>query len=320
MLPIIDFKQCRPGVEVSDKEINETAKLLVDALSTVGFAYLKNCGIKRETVEEARNTADEIFNAPTDKKKIYKRNPITTFGYIGFSTEKVDPALPFDYKEAFNVPGCALDPSVGAKWPHELSPNFAPLTKSFMEECKSLSLILLEVIAVGLQLKDRHVLENAHQHLNLKHSFGGALKYLYYPPIKDDVKPEQKRLGEHSDWGSITLLFVDNTGGLQIETEGTYNDVPVIEDTVLINIGDALEYWTKGKLKSTKHRINIPQKEWRRNSIRRSIVYFAYPDNDVVINQPLQFKGDADVPDPVKDPITALKYCEIKMKEAHYVY
>ncbi|XP_078488194.1 uncharacterized protein LOC100177618 isoform X2 [Ciona intestinalis] len=284
MLPIIDFKQCRPGVEVSDKEINETAKLLVDALSTVGFAYLKNCGIKRETVEEARNTADEIFNAPTDKKKIYKRNPITTFGYIGFSTEKVDPALPFDYKEAFNVPGCALDPSVGAKWPHELSPNFAPLTKSFMEECKSLSLILLEVIAVGLQLKDRHVLENAHQHLNLKHSFGGALKYLYYPPIKDDVKPEQKRLGEHSDWGSITLLFVDNTGGLQ------------------------------------KHRINIPQKEWRRNSIRRSIVYFAYPDNDVVINQPLQFKGDADVPDPVKDPITALKYCEIKMKEAHYVY
>nr|XP_002122275.1 2-oxoglutarate-dependent dioxygenase htyE-like isoform X1 [Ciona intestinalis] len=317
MLPIIDFKQCRPDVEVSDKEINETGQANGGCFVHSRFCISKELWNKKRNCRRTRNTADEIFNAPTDKKNIYKRNPITTFGYIGFSTEKVDPALPVDYKEAFNVPGCALDPSVGAKWPHELSPNFAPLTKSFMEECKSLALIILEVIAVGLQIKDRHVLQNAHQHLNLKHSLGGALKYLYYPPIKEDVKPEQKRLGEHSDWGSITLLFVDNTGGLQIETEGTYKDVPVIEDTILINIGDALEYWTKGKLKSTKHRINIPQDEWRRNSSRRSIVYFAYPDNDVVINQPLQFKGDADVPDPVKDPITALKYCEIKMKEAH---
>ncbi|XP_078488241.1 uncharacterized protein LOC144745930 [Ciona intestinalis] len=85
MLPIIDFKQCRPGIEVSDKEINETAKLLVDALSTVGFAYLKNCGIKRETFEEARNTADEIFSAPTDKKNDYARDRETNFGYIGLN-------------------------------------------------------------------------------------------------------------------------------------------------------------------------------------------------------------------------------------------
>uniref|UniRef100_H2Y356 Non-haem dioxygenase N-terminal domain-containing protein n=1 Tax=Ciona intestinalis TaxID=7719 RepID=H2Y356_CIOIN len=216
MLPIIDFKQCRPDVEVSDKEINETGQANGGCFVHSRFCISKELWNKKRNCRRTRNTADEIFNAPTDKKNIYKRNPITTFGYIGFSTEKVDPALPVDYKEAFNVPGCALDPSVGAKWPHELSPNFAPLTKSFMEECKSLALIILEVIAVGLQIKDRHVLQNAHQHLNLKHSLGGALKYLYYPPIKEDVKPEQKRLGEHSDWGSITLLFVDNTGGLQV--------------------------------------------------------------------------------------------------------
>nr|XP_009859263.2 2-oxoglutarate-dependent dioxygenase htyE-like [Ciona intestinalis] len=314
MLPIIDFKQFRPGVEASDKEINETAKLLVDALSTAGFAYLKNYGIKRETISEVRNAADLVFCSPTDKKNIYKRNPETTFGYIALSTEKANLALPTDYKEVFNIPGSGVDPSVGAKWPHELSPNFASYSKSFMEKCKSLSLRILEVIAVGLQLKDRHALTNAHQFLNQKNSMG-TLRYAYYPPIKDDVKPEQRRVSEHSDWGSITLLFVDSSGGLQIETEGTYKDVPVIEDTILINIGDALEFWTNGKLKSTKHRVNIPDDEVKRNSSRRSIVYFAFPDNDVVINQPLQFKGDADVPDPVEEPITALKYCEIKMKE-----
>nr|XP_002121954.1 UPF0676 protein C1494.01-like isoform X1 [Ciona intestinalis] len=316
MLPIVDFKQCRPSVEASDKEINETAKLLVDALSTVGFAYLKNCGIKKETVEEARNTADEIFNAPTDKKKDYVVDRETNFGYIGLNIEKVNPAKPYDYKEAFNVPNSALDPSTEPKWPHELSPNFASLTKSFMEDCKRLSLRILEVIAVGLQLKDRHALEKAHDCMGRKNNMGGV-RYLYYPPIKGELELNQERLGEHSDYGSITLLFVDDNGGLQIETEGTYKDVPVIEDTILINIGDALEFWTKGKLRSTKHRVNIPDDEVKRNSIRRSIGYFVFPDDDVVINQPLQFKGDADVPDPVKDPITALKYIQQKLLVIH---
>ena len=31
-----------------------------------------------------------------------------------------------------------------------------------------------------------------------------------------DVKPNQIRCGEHSDYGSITLLFQDDVGGLQV--------------------------------------------------------------------------------------------------------
>jgi len=32
-----------------------------------------------------------------------------------------------------------------------------------------------------------------------------------------DVKPNQVRLGEHTDYGSITLLFQGDIGGLQVE-------------------------------------------------------------------------------------------------------
>ena len=45
-----------------------------------------------------------------------------------------------------------------------------------------------------------------------------ALRLLYYPPLpeKSNVKPGQIRCGEHSDYGSITLLFQDDVGGLEV--------------------------------------------------------------------------------------------------------
>ena len=45
-----------------------------------------------------------------------------------------------------------------------------------------------------------------------------ALRLLYYPPLPDEstIKSEQVRCGEHSDYGSVTLLFQDSVGGLEV--------------------------------------------------------------------------------------------------------
>ena len=45
-----------------------------------------------------------------------------------------------------------------------------------------------------------------------------ALRLLYYPPLPEGftIQPEQVRCGEHSDYGSITLLFQDSVGGLEV--------------------------------------------------------------------------------------------------------
>lgn len=41
------------------------------------------------------------------------------------------------------------------------------------------------------------------------------MRLLYYP-FDQDLKSGQQRLGQHTDWGTITLLFQDQVGGLEV--------------------------------------------------------------------------------------------------------
>ena len=74
-----------------------------------------------------------------------------------------------------------------------------------------------------------------------------------YGPILN----KQMRIGEHSDYGTITLLWqINDVPGLQVQDlEGTWWSVPYAEDGVVCNIGDLLQRWTNDYFKSTKHRV-----------------------------------------------------------------
>ena len=65
---------------------------------------------------------------------------------------------------------------------------------------------------------------NTHTKMGLgaKDSFT-TLRFLYYPPLPPtmDLKPGQLRCGEHVDYGSLTLLFQDPHGGLQVRSHGS---------------------------------------------------------------------------------------------------
>lgn len=129
---------------------------------------------------------------------------------------------------------------------------------------------------------------------------GTVLRMLYYPQILDIEDGVDIRAGAHSDFGSITLLFQQpGQPGLEIQTPtGSWAPVPVDphHDTdrtenrttpsnrtlpILVNIGDLLEDWTGGLLKSTVHRVVFPTGE---QNDRYGIAYFCHPLDDAKLD------------------------------------
>jgi isopenicillin N synthase-like dioxygenase len=91
----------------------------------------------------------------------------------------------------------------------------------------------------------------------------------------------QVRAGEHTDYGSITLLFQDDRGGLQVKSpNGTFVDATPIPGTVVVNAGDLLARWSNDTIKSTLHRVVEPPapEEGDVHPARYSIAYFCNPN------------------------------------------
>jgi isopenicillin N synthase-like dioxygenase len=91
------------------------------------------------------------------------------------------------------------------------------------------------------------------------------------------------RAGEHSDYGSITLLFQNEVSGLEVRTTaGEWIEAAAIPDTVIVNTGDLMQRWTNHVFCSTHHRVMIPNDD-RVNQSRYSIAFFCHPNDDLEI-------------------------------------
>ena len=123
-------------------------------------------------------------------------------------------------------------------------------------------------------------------------SFAGAVltslsspyRLLHYPPCPtSEFKQNERRVraGAHTDYGSITLLFQDMAGGLQVlSPKVTFVNATPIEDTIVVNAADLLTRWSNDTIKSTKHRVVEPPKpaEKDMHPSRYSIAYFCNPN------------------------------------------
>ena len=320
-IPIIDFAASGLDAKdhLSDSELFSVGEKLYDALRNCGFVYLKNTGISLNEVAGVNDVTEQFFTAPLEQKLKFVRRK-DNFGYNTLRAENVDPINAKDYNESFNITSDALEnPEI--QCPTDISKNFQITITAFMERCRLLSLRILKTLAVGMKLEDTQHFINKHSLMNRKGGNYTSLKSLFYPPLPEDMDTDYIRLAKHSDIGSITLLFQDNTGGLQIETSsGNFIDAVPIEGTVLINIGDMLQSWSRGKLKSTVHRVVNTKDVKKLNQIRRSVAYFVQPDNHVLVDEELIFKDSCPTAEPemAKKPgMTVLDYVKIRLSEIH---
>jgi isopenicillin N synthase-like dioxygenase len=79
-------------------------------------------------------------------------------------------------------------------------------------------------------------------------------RIFHYPAVAN-ARAQSWGVGEHTDYGLLTILGQDGTGGLQVRARGGWIDVPPDRDAFVCNIGDMLERMTRGRYKSTPHRV-----------------------------------------------------------------
>lgn len=280
-IPVVDFgAYSLSEKDVTDEQLHNLSNELKAAFTEVGFVFLKNTGITQDEVARVMDISKKFFMQPDELKQPFSRKSFAhnpNHGWVALETERLNPCRPRDLKEAFNT--TSLHPDM--KWPSsDALTGFQEIHTSFFQHCKDLSLRVLRVMSHSLGL-DPEVFLSAH-HLIGTEENGTTLRSLYYPPVKnEEVKEGQLRCGEHSDYGTITLLF-QNAEGLQVRSRsGEFISVPSVPGLVLLNIADLLQRWTSDQFISVIHRVLLPPAG--DSGARQSVAFFVHPDHEAVI-------------------------------------
>jgi isopenicillin N synthase-like dioxygenase len=111
-----------------------------------------------------------------------------------------------------------------------------------------------------------------------------ALRLLNYPAVTEPLLPGQLRAGAHTDYGTVTVLRAEDApGGLEVLVDDQWIAVPLVADSFVVNLGDAMARWTNDRWRSTLHRVVIPPTEVAATSRRQSIAFFHNANWDAVI-------------------------------------
>lgn len=85
-------------------------------------------------------------------------------------------------------------------------------------------------------------------------------RIFHYPPPAPEFVGSWG-VAEHTDYGLLTLLVQDDTGGLEVRVDDEWVEVPPTLDAIVCNLGDMLERVTGGTFRSTPHRVRLPDRD-----------------------------------------------------------
>ena len=274
-LPVIDLAATNESI----------AEAIGDACRSLGFFYVRNHGVDRELIERLRSLSLEFFSWPESSKERFsmQHGGRAWRGYFPLGGELTS-GVP-DQKTGLylGVDLPADDARVVAQQPlhgANLLPSDAELPRlrasvnEYIGNVSALADRLLEHVAASLGLA-RDYFRHRYTHDPLV-----LFRIFLYPSI--DAPPAASwGVGEHTDYGLLTLLWQDDVGGLQVRSAAAiaaaaatasssnsatartataanaWLDVPPIDGTFVVNIGDMLDRMTAGLYRSTPHRVRV---------------------------------------------------------------
>lgn len=194
-----------------------------------------------------------------------------------------------DLKESFELGRADDEETPNIYLPEESLPGFHNFMAQFFDTCDGAAKEILKAIELGMELPEGWLID-AHRRRD------NQLRLLHYPQVEGELLRGGKveRIAAHTDFGTMTMLFQDKVGGLEVEDvkeKGKFNPAPFVEGAVVVNIGDFLQRWSNDGLKSTLHRVRAPPVVKQEDSNgagmtreRYSIPYFVTADRDRVVD------------------------------------
>ncbi|KAF2130158.1 Clavaminate synthase-like protein [Dothidotthia symphoricarpi CBS 119687] len=308
-----------------EKERERVAKQIDTAFQNAGFVYLTGHGVSADMVREAFTWSKTFFALPPATKMLAPHPPGGTHhrGYSSPGLEKVsqhtysdveiekERQVP-DYKESFES-GNVNDIAQPNIWlPEQELPGFRPFMEEYFTVCAGLVHRVLHALSLALDVPAPG-LGSTHAESLFQ------LRLLHYPamPAEELRDHTRARINAHSDFGTLTLLFQDAVGGLEIEdphAPGVFRAVPPVEDAVLVNVGDLLARWSNDRWRSSVHRVGLPGEGGGEMVPERySIPFFATADMDTVIDALPGCWDEADPESKKYEPVTAWGYVQMRM-------
>ena len=255
MLPVIDIGPLTSRRDAAAR--NAVAKSIASACRDPGFFYVRGHGVADDLIARVDAAARRFFALPVEAKQAIAmtRGGRAWRGWFPLEGELTSGVA--DRKEGLYL-GEELEPEHprvragwplhGANlWPREV-PELRPAVDAYMHATSAAAHALMQGIALALGLDADYFARTYTAHPTV------LFRIFRYPPQppSDDAG---WGVGEHTDYGLLTLLAQDSCGGLQVKTPGGWIDAPPLPGTLVCNIGDMLDRLTGGWFQSTPHRV-----------------------------------------------------------------
>ncbi|MGY4708883.1 isopenicillin N synthase family dioxygenase [Mycolicibacterium sp. CBM1] len=284
---VIDIAPALSPTATTD-DIRSVATELVQSFVETGFAVVTGHGVASSLFDAMCAMSSEFFALPlAEKLEVTFPAPEIIRGYEP-APDTAETARAFNAMESFLInrldPLDDFNPDSNEwrlwRWPNlwpERPAAMRPVWESYYQAMDALGARLLELVAVGFGLPSNVFERFFDRHFN-------NLAFNYYPPRDavehSDVIPN----GTHTDHGALTLLYrPSEPGGLEVFAQDHWWTVPWVPNSLVLNIGDVLEYWTGGRVAATPHRVvwsTGPGAE----AGRQSIAFFQQPNPDAPLS------------------------------------